>query len=490
MKVEKHVALYLRISQHKEEKDDTLTNHRTRLVDFCKENRWSYEEFSEVTSGGTSNLDKRPQLKLMLENLERFDAIVVIELSRLARNGLVSEIILEKVIEHDIPILTPDGDVYDLRNDDKAVLMYRFGSLISADEHKRIGRRSLNNKKTMAREGKWIAGEAPYAYRINKETKKLEVIPDQADVVKMIYQDYQNGELGITGIATKLNDLRIPSKRGGKWTGGTVKKILANPAYFGQVVFQVKEKIRGKEQIVETIIVDNAHEPIVSRNTFDAVNVVRGDKTRHHKRRLKANSFLKNVLHCGSCGRKLSMCVDRGHTLINTCNTYVDGQRCGNSGMYVKPVEEEVIRLLREHKKLVINTLRDTDLQSSDMISKRKEQVIEGLKRNEAQMRQLVDFALDGIFTKEQVIEKQNQLTDEKTRLTALLEELEDTQPIQDRLQRILNLYNEGFTTVIEQVVYKVYFTRLIPEDIKKLSPMNPIRKHYPFNVEIEFIEF
>ena len=93
---------------HKKQRDkysDTLRNHRERLEEFAKAKGYSHELFGEVVSGGSSDLEKRPKLQELLHNIERFDAILVVEISRLSRNNLIAQTVKQTCIDYDIPII-------------------------------------------------------------------------------------------------------------------------------------------------------------------------------------------------------------------------------------------------------------------------------------------------------------------------------------------------------------------------------------------------
>ena len=122
----KHVAMYLRISREKKDENvETLANHKSLLSEFAKEKGFSYEPFPEVVFGGSCQLEARPKLRALLDRIEEFDGILVVELSRLSRNGLISEQVLQLCVDHDKPIITPVY-TYDLANNNNDVLTYKI----------------------------------------------------------------------------------------------------------------------------------------------------------------------------------------------------------------------------------------------------------------------------------------------------------------------------------------------------------------------------
>ncbi|GAE36153.1 recombinase family protein [Halalkalibacter akibai] len=226
----RHVAMYLRISQEKKSENfETLANHRNLLKEFATNNGYTFETFEEVLSGGASELGQRPQLQKLLNEVEKFDAILVVELSRLSRNGLISETVLQYCKDYDKPIITPDK-VYDLANSDNDVLTFRFGSLIASQEHALIGKRSKYNKIQMARAGLHISGSIPFGYVRSSTTKKLEINEEEAKTVRYIYSLHTQG-LGSFRIRDILNMEGYKSATGKHFNLPSIKRILRNPVY-------------------------------------------------------------------------------------------------------------------------------------------------------------------------------------------------------------------------------------------------------------------
>ncbi|GAE24928.1 resolvase [Halalkalibacter wakoensis JCM 9140] len=242
------MAMYLRISQDKKlENFETLVNHRTLLESFACKNGFTFETYEEVLSGGSSELGKRPQLQRLLNEIETFDAILVVELSRLSRNGLISETVLQYCKDYDKPIITPEK-VYDLANNDHDVLTFRFGALIASQEHALIGKRSKNNKIQMARAGLYISGSPPFGYVRNPKTKKLEIKEEEAETIRYIFTLHSQG-LGSFKIRDILNAEGYKSATGKYFNLSSIKRIIKNPVYKGWTVFHDRKKVKKEWQV-------------------------------------------------------------------------------------------------------------------------------------------------------------------------------------------------------------------------------------------------
>ncbi|MCM3016906.1 recombinase family protein [Priestia megaterium] len=135
-----HVAIYLGISREKNENVDTPDNYKQQLIEFAKSKSYTYEIYGEVISGGSSELEQRLELQKLLDNIEKFDAILCVEISRLSRNRLISQTVKQHRIDYDKPIIMP-YQTYDLGNSSNDWLVFDFGSVIASQEHALIGKR-------------------------------------------------------------------------------------------------------------------------------------------------------------------------------------------------------------------------------------------------------------------------------------------------------------------------------------------------------------
>ncbi|TVX99019.1 recombinase family protein [Paenibacillus cremeus] len=525
----KHVAMYLRISQEKEkgakqktEGMETLTNHRNILMEYAAKNNFTYEEFSEVLSGGKSELEERPQLQRLLDNIERFDAILVMELSRISRNGLISEMVLQCCTDYDKPIITPDK-TYDLANNQTDVLTFRFGSLIASQEHALIGKRSKNNKISMAKQGLHISGGIPYGYRRNEKTKKLEICEEEAAVVRYIFQLHSEG-LGSRKIVDKLNAEGYKPQRSNAFQLPTVKRIIQNPAYKGTVVFQDRKRIKenGKYtyKILNTIETSDSHPPIIPVEEWEQANRERVDRAtkaktiREKPAKTTGITMLKDLVFCGVCGRKMAMCKEKScegkeeRFLLRPCYFQLPNraEKCNNCGIKLAALEQEVVRGLRRHSKQLQVELRL--LQQSDStnvarsLKERLSNIDAQIIENQKQLNNLIDLAVAGIFSHEELkskkqalLDHQGILEDSKQKILNQTITLNAASEI-DRITHIINLlikFNspklgvEEKNETLKQFVKKIHFTRVIPEEIRRLTTRNEVRQKYPFEVEMEF---
>jgi len=135
-------------------------------------------------------------------------------------------------------------------------------------------------------------------------------------IVKKIFDDYENG-IGFDAIARSLSKQGVPTpstvankaNASNFWHGSTIKKILSNPHYLGDLVqgrektLSVTSNTRRKMKEEDYIIVANTHPSLISREKFEIVQKMM--KLRSKKRPNSSLHLFTNFLYCSVCQKKL-----------------------------------------------------------------------------------------------------------------------------------------------------------------------------------------
>jgi site-specific DNA recombinase len=512
-----HIAIFLRISQEKKhENEETLKNHREILVEFANSIGCTYDIYGEVISGGKSELEDRTELQRLLNNIERYDAILCFELSRLSRNGLISQTVKQYCMDYDKPILTPYHE-YDLANNENDRLMFDLGSLIASHEYGVIGKRSKSNKMQMSKAGLHVSGNVPFGYSRNNETKKLEVNEEEAKIVRYIFELHSKG-LGCFKIRDTLNREGYRTARNNHFKLPTIKRILKNPVYKGTIVFndRKRKKKNGKfiYEIVDTIVVDKAHPWIISPEEWEQVNQERMERAKsaeliRERPAIKTGiTMLKDLVYCGVCGRKMTIRKDNRKTTdytIKRCESLLDdGSKCQNCGIKLEFVENEVYEEIQEYKTKLIESFKKLQLNDDSNIKEQLNNKIchieKKLKEVLEQQNRLIDLAVEGIFSTEKIREKKQELLTIQQNLEKeknnIQQELNSpsVESIAEKLkgtihtiENMKSMNTEEVNQALKTFIYKIYYKRVIPEELLKKSTRNEERKYYPFELEIEY---
>ncbi|XAZ26353.1 recombinase family protein (plasmid) [Sinorhizobium sp. B11] len=216
----------------------------------------------------------------------------------------------------------------------------------------------------IVRSGRNAGGKA-YGYRpVQGKKGELEIVEEEAGVVRRIFELYVGG-IGPRSIAAMLNDDRLPAPRGKQWNASTINGndkrgygILRNPLYVGKIVWNrvqmVKNPATGRrvsrvndDTAIETI--DAPHLRIIDDQLFASARA-RKDSVggKHRFTSPKNKRLLSGLLKCGACGGGMSIIgADRSGPRV-VCSKHKESKACDNNARYyVAKIEQDVIDRLR-----------------------------------------------------------------------------------------------------------------------------------------------
>lgn len=322
-------AVYIRVSTDNLEQKTSLKNQQDLFIQYTKEKKWSIFDFYIDVESGTST--KRVELNRLIKDAEsrKIDVIVAKELSRLARNVELSHKIKRIAETNHVHIVTLDGAINTLDGNGNMFGLYAW---IYEQEAQRTSERIKAALKTRAELGLFNGSIAPYGYECinNKFYIRNDNTPN---IVKRIFSEYIDGK-GIDTIARHLfnEDIPTPSMVAGKsnsnnkWHGTTIKKILMNRAYIGDMV-QLKEstvsvvnKVRHKNSSDSIQFIRNTHEAIISYDDFMKVQELM--KSRTHRAYHQSLHLFTNIMFCADCGKGMHFKKNRRGYICGNFNKH------------------------------------------------------------------------------------------------------------------------------------------------------------------------
>lgn len=278
-------------------------------------------KFREVVSGET--LSERPEINKVLRLIEspKYKAVKVVEPQRLTRGDLEDIGRIMKLLKlTNTLVITPER-IYDLRDE------YDWNAfeaeLKRGNDYLRYYKKILKRGQDVSVEsGNYIASIAPYGYdkcmiKVDKKNcPTLKINPEQAEVVRMVFDMYVNEDLGRVTIARKLNDMGIKPMKADLWAQDTIKTMLENVHYIGKVKRNFRQTITivengefiqktKKAKIGEYLIYEGKHEAIISEELFKAAQEKQG-RNHRAKAKTKVRNPLAGLLYC-QCGRAMSL---------------------------------------------------------------------------------------------------------------------------------------------------------------------------------------
>lgn len=365
------ILKYLRKSQTDDpllSVEEVLAKHEQMIDDWLRmrlPNSGSVPQeniFREIVSGET--IKARPEIKALLRLVEspKIKAVAVTEPSRLTRGDLEDIGYLVKILRYTNTIVITLSYVYDLNDEGDRDRFER--ELMRGNEYLEYTKKiRWNGRLASVKSGNFIGNTAPYGYRkiAIKEGRQtihtLEPDPDQAPVVKRIFELYAGG-IGCTKICDILDKEHVPAPNGRRWSPDTLPQMLRNVHYIGKIKWNHRKTVRTVEEgqvkvsrpnAEDYLVFDGRHPAIIDQELWDKVQAITGTHARNTASKNLTNS-LAGVLWC-ECGRAMVMRGYKDKDGKERCAPRVlcgDRRQCGNASAKVDDVMFEVIKALKE----------------------------------------------------------------------------------------------------------------------------------------------
>ena len=321
------VAAYCRVSTDDEEQLTSYEAQQNYYTDKIMTNReWTMAGiFADEGITGTS-ARKRPEFLKMIRlcKQKKIDIVLTKSISRFARNTVDCLNYIRALRELGIAVIFEKENINTLEADSE-ILITMLGAFAQA-ESESISANVRWGKRQAMREGKTIIQyNRLYAYE-KGEDGKPKIIQEQADVVRSIYDQYLSGA-SLRMIKDRLEAEQIPNVTGGsQWTITAIRSILTNEKYCGDVLLQktyisdcISRKVIRNTGQLPMYLVQNHHEGIVERKTFDAVQAEMARRSAGKSPSKKNASTgmtsyaskyaLSERLVCGECGTLYRRCT-------------------------------------------------------------------------------------------------------------------------------------------------------------------------------------
>lgn len=321
------VAAYCRVSTDEEEQLTSYEAQQNYYTDYIMKNKdWTMAGiFADEGITGTS-ARKRPEFLRMIRlcKKKKIDVVLTKSISRFARNTVDCLNYIRVLKELGIAVIFEKENINTLESDSE-ILITMMGAFAQA-ESESISANVRWGKRQAMREGKAIMQyKKLYAFRKGDDGEP-EIIPEQAEVVKDIYDQYLMGA-SLRMIKDKLEADGILNVSGGtEWTLSAIRSILSNEKYCGDVLLQktyisdcISKKVIKNTGQLPMYLVQNHHEGIVSRETYDAVqtemarrNAAKSPSKKNAPTGMASYSgkyALSERLVCGECGTLYRRCT-------------------------------------------------------------------------------------------------------------------------------------------------------------------------------------
>lgn len=328
---EYRAALYCRLSS-----DDaylgesgSIKTQRSLLTQYCKENNIPvYDVYTDDGFSGTNF--ERPAFKRMLNDLEshRANLVIVKDLSRFGREYAQMGMYIENDFEDWNIRFISIGENIDTLNGTDEILM-PITNVINSQYAKECSRKTKQAHRALAKEGKFIGSRAPFGYiKDPKDRHHLIVDEEAASVVRSIFKMFCDG-IGYVRMTKILREKKILNpqayfnknnpdyyksdywRQNFDWHATSIRVILNNPVYLGQTTFgrtKVKGKTKKKKVATdesEWIVVENTHDPIIDKATWNLAHDIM--KNRRRETKSGETQMFAGLVKCSDCGSALNV---------------------------------------------------------------------------------------------------------------------------------------------------------------------------------------
>ena len=358
------VWLYYRLSRDEDEELNSLNNQRKIIYNFAVSNGHEVvgESFDDNVSGMHFNREGIDKIYEVVE-AGKIEAIIVKDLSRLGRHRTQTALFIDYLREHDVRVLSATENIDTFNENDDLII--GFKGLVN-DFYARDGsRRVRTGYRQKQKEG--IVTIPPFGYFKDKNTKKVVVVEEAAETVRLIFSAYVGGS-GMKAIARTLNEQRrktpalmqvellnkrLPNTQDGilkkyLWDATMVARILRDESYIGTLICHKSERNKINKTFrftdpEEQFRHENYLPMIVTREIWEQAQALLAERKEKNVRAGTNRGILRygGLLRCKDCGRTFigkRIKLKSRERVVYVCDTY---HRYGREHCSSHMVDEE-----------------------------------------------------------------------------------------------------------------------------------------------------
>lgn len=297
------VTDYARVSTDHLEQKKSLQNQVEHFEQYIKENpNWTYVK-GYVDDGITGTSDvKRDNFMKMIEDARSgiFDLIITKEISRFSRNTLDSIKYTRELLSYGVAVLFVNDNINTAMPDSE--LRLTIMASMAQDEIRRLSERVKFGMNRAIERGEILGNDLLYGYKKDKDTGVLNIIEEEAKVVRRIYELYAVEELTLSKIVKTLNNEGLKTCQGKKWCISTISRMIENPKYKGyycarksEIVDYMTKKIKYFEKDDWVIYQDKTRiPPIIDEDLWNRANNRLISRKKAFSERKEDKSIYKN----------------------------------------------------------------------------------------------------------------------------------------------------------------------------------------------------
>lgn len=322
----KKCYIYTRVSTAAQTEGYSLEAQQERLREYADyKNLEIAGEYCDAGKSGKSIVG-RPAFLQMLDDIssekDNISFVLVFKLSRFGRNAADILKSLQLLEDYEVDLICVEDAIDSSTLGGKLTLTIL--SAVAEIERENINVQFMAGKMQKILNGGWPGGPAPYGYRsVNKE---LVVEPEEAEIVKLIFDRYIQDDGTLNGVAIWLNNngySRISKGEVKPFTYDFIVNVLDNPTYHGKINYFRRTNIKGiRKNPKDAVEVDGIHEAIIDEDLWQQAREKREASSGRQEKVDEPDrvSLLSGLIKCPACG----------NGLIATKNKHVNKNRGGH----------------------------------------------------------------------------------------------------------------------------------------------------------------
>jgi site-specific DNA recombinase len=455
------IAVYLRVSTTRQMQDQTIAHQLERLQAHIQAQEWVLQETNILRDDGYSGATlKRPGLDRLRDRAAaaEFDLVLITAPDRLARNYVHQVLLLEELQQHGCRVEFLDRP---MSQDPHDQLLLQIRGAVAEYERTLIAERMRRGRLAKLRAGALLPWtRPPYGYRVDPERPRdpagVRLDATEAAVVAEIFAWYLEDHHSLLSVVGRLQELGVPSPSGKKmWGLATLRGILTNPVYIGQVY-------AGRTRVRPPRIRRSATHPIgrpkdtqlpVPEDEWIAVAqvpaIVTADQMAQVKAKLARNQsfasrnnkthqyLLRALVSCGRCAMACQARCVLPHNLYYICTgkarprRRLPEQHCSSRFAPARQLDELVWRdlcALLTHPDLIAQALARAHGGQwlPQELQARRENLRKGQQQLEHQLDRLTEAYLSGIIPLPEYQRRRGELEQRLSALTQQSQQLRE----------------------------------------------------------------
>lgn len=480
------LALYARVSTQMQEKEETVASQIDELAHHAHLQGLDIPDTLRfVDEGYSGSTLARPALDVLRDKVAEgmVDVVLVHDPDRLARDYVHQMLLVEEIERHGCRfhfVRRPIGVTPDER------LLLQMQGVIAEYERAKIRERTRRGKLHRMRCGEIVTGRRTFGYkyfqRSGDEPAKFDIVPEEADAVRRMFNWFVEGRMSIRGVAARLNEEGLVKPlRGGRWTSGSIHHILRNSMYHGtghanrveavlpgrdrplRPVYRKYPKTGKRERPREDWLPFGCP-PVIPEETYQLAQERLSSNKELSSRNTRKDYLLRGLLFCGQCGRRLKASTQTGRYICAYTRRQVAEDagvpRCDNeTRLTIAGLDGEVWRevatlikrpsTLRKYHKMLKGKLLPKACSDSDLAA-RKERLDQRIHR-------VNDLYVRGDIGKDDHVERIKIVKEELHKVTSKLDRLKE-QLLEDKeVEQMLQSFS-AFSSAIKGEVDMVDF--------------------------------